>query len=254
MPISIPNVRGNAQALAPVTRTVSYDTDIAQFQNGTEQRFVKRLALVSFGLPYNRITKSDKNALATFFANANGQFTTTLQLTLGTTVYSNLTVVSNDDAFSAIESPTTLYSTNLTLRQVVPGAVTAVGTGTFPTLNNGVMSQLPFTEASIVFNTTADMPTGERWSWAWYQAGLTGFPTRPLKRWVLNNPALSDSDLLVLEHYFNYCQGRYKHFSFTSPEDNTTYPNCRFDTDSLQINITIPNNNNVSFAICEFNV
>ena len=98
---TLPTVRGGAQALYPVTRTVQFATDVAIALNATEQRFKRRPPLTTFSLPYARMNSTDTAAMKAFFESQKGEFDSTWSFTLGATTYSALTFL--DEAFTVRE-------------------------------------------------------------------------------------------------------------------------------------------------------
>lgn len=251
---TLPTVRGSAQALYPVQRSVSFLTDIAIGLNATEQRAKKRPPLTTFTLSYSRISAADTAAMKAFFESQKGSFDSTWSFTLGSTTYAHLAL--EDDVFLCREESANrlTYSFTLKARQTQnPGQTAGSAGAAFPTLGNGAKSQLPYSQMRRFAVLRNDNPIGPRYSWTWFAASLTGFPTRSLRGWELQYPALSDADLSTLETHFRNQWGRWSSFALTDPDDGTVYPKCRYDSDSLDITYLGPNQNAVTLRILETN-
>lgn len=251
---SLPTVRGGVQALCPVTRSVTFSTDIAIAMNFTEQRSKMRPALTTFTLPYTRMSATDRTAMRNFFESQKGSFDSTWTFTLGATTYSHLTFM--DDVFSFREeyATPTLYAWTLRARQTQNAGQTAGASGAnFPTLAGGYKAQLPYVQlrrAAVLLN---DNPTGMRYAWTWLGGGLTGFPTGSLHGWELAFPLLSDADLATIEAHYRNNWGRWGLFQFTDPDDAAVYTKCRYDVDQIDIVNNGPNLNSLTLRILETN-
>lgn len=250
----LPFVRGTAQALYPVTRRVEFLTDIAMALNATEQRFKKRPPLTRFVLPYSRVLASETTTFRNFFYSQKGAFDSTWSFTLGNTTYNNMAF--EDSTFQASQtwdSPIE-YSFTLRARQTQNAGQTAGSSGgMFPTLANGTTTQFPYARLDrfdVLYN---DNPIGPRYSWTWFGAALTGFPTTALRGWQLGFPLLSDADLVTIETFYRNQWGAWGQFSFEDPDDLTIHQKCRFMDDVLQITHNAPDQNSVSLRIMETN-
>lgn len=233
MPLHL--VYGSQPALGTVTRTISTSTLVQRNWNATEQRGAGRMPLVNFRIPYDGITKADKDALRLDIAAAQGRAATNLSFGpfLGTT-YTNLTLMR--DEWEAVERTVGQYTTELQLRQTIPQALTAAGSlSAFPTLSAGVSCMLPFGQGDVYQTDVNDSPSGMRYTFPWFGASLSGFPTRELRRWPLSFPTLIDADLALIEQFFIGVNGRWLTFSFTDPDSGTTYTHCRFGQDELVV-------------------
>lgn len=123
---------------------------------------------------------------------------------------------------------------------------------TYPTINGGVTTQRPFTRTRVHRTTVNTMSTGKRYTYGWRATGLTGLPTRPLFVWELNYPVITPAEVETLEDFFRARAGRLEAFDFTDPEDGTTYPNCRFGMDAMEIRYEGPNYCSTRVVIEEF--
>jgi hypothetical protein len=249
----IPGLRGTSQqALYPFTRIVSCNTLVTTFMNGSEQRFVSQVPLTHFVLPMSFLSDTDRTNYLSWISGVKGQFAQNITLTLGTTTYSNLTWMDDSlDLTSKMSSG--YYDQQIVLRQVQNGSYT-VPSGTFtsyPTFSWGGSVQLPFEQLSNYMTGVVDQPSGPRYAYSWYGAGLTNFPTGFLRTWKLSYPLLSDADVATLENFFRGCQGRYLSFSFTDPVDSTTYTHVRFNQDDLQIKYLTKNQSTTEVTLLQ---
>ncbi len=254
---SVPNVRGTGQALYPFTRTRGFMTDVAQFVNGTEQRYKVRAGLTTLKLPYATLVADDASSLEEFVDSAKGMFDPTQSITLtdslgNTNTYDNLAL--DQDTIVVTENDATLYDSQLALHQTQnldspPPSVPA----TFPVFDVGVSAQRPHQQIRRFLTAVVDQPTGIRYSWAWYGEGLTDFPDGALEAWQLTL-LLSDVNLVTLETFFESVEGRMWPFTFIDPDSETEYENCRFGTDTLQIQHNGVNNNQVVVPIVQYQV
>lgn len=232
--MALPLVFGIQPALGQVQRTISTSTVTTRFWNGKEQRGPGRMPLVNFTIPYDGVVKSDKEALRLAIAAAQGRAATNLSFAFAGTTYTNLAMMK--DEWQAAERSVGLWTAELQLRQTIPQALTAAGSlTTFPNLGVGVSCELPFGQGDRYQTDVNDSPSGQRYDYAWFGSGLTGFPTRGLRRWPLSWPMLQDSDLALIEQFFVGVNGMWKTFSFRDPDDSVTYANCRFGQDDLTV-------------------
>lgn len=234
---TLPLVRVSAQALYPVTRTVSFLTDVATALNRAEQRAKTRPPLTRFIFPYTKVSAADLTSIRNFLESQKGPYDTTWSVTLGSTTYSHL--MSEDETFSAVEAADfqTAYSFSLRARQTQnPGYTCGSPGAAFPALANGLRTQLPYTQIrryAVTRNINAR--TGTAYTWTWFGGGLTGFPTGSLRGWELSYPVLSDADLATLETHFRNQWGMWSAFTFRDPETAVDYPKCRYAHDDLEV-------------------
>ncbi len=242
----------NAQVLYPFTRTVEFMTTVNTFANGSEQRWPERPPLYTFALAMSMLNTTDKAAWLSFFNSQKGRFQTNLQITLSSTTYSNLALMSDD--LAQTNDRGLLYNQQVNLRQVsnYPWTAPSVGTS-FPTLSFGSVAEYPLTDTSSFMSDVNESPLGPRFVWSWYGSSLTNFPTGYLKAWRLSYPLISDADRATLETYFLGQQGRYGSFSFTSPIDSTTYSHVRFASDSLAIKHLTKNQQSTEITLIQTN-
>lgn len=242
---TIPSVRGGASALTPLVRRVEFNTDVAMFQNGREQRFATRRPLNRLSLPYPEVSSTDVTSLESFINSAKGAYDVAGSLTVGSDTWADLAL--EGDGITVTEADAKLYSTSLKLRQVKRASYTPPSPGSsYPTFSAGVVAQRPYVRIRRFFTQANDMESGLRYSWAWFGGGLSTFPTGALMSWELTYPVMTDADVATLENFFAGQWGRLLHFSFTDPDSGTTYANCRFGMDGLEITKNAPNLNAVA--------
>lgn len=214
-----------------------------------------RPPLTNFVLPYTRMPIGDRNAMRTFYESQKGTFDSTWSFTLGAITYSHL--VFTDDTFRYQEDAATptLYSWTLHARQTQNPGVTAGTAGNpFPGLASGSACQLPYVgirRYAVLLNTNTNC--GMQYGYTWIAGGLSGFPTRSLRGWVLSFPAVSDVDTATLETHFRNQYGQFATFTFIDPDDAVSYAKCRYGSDTLDIVNSGPNQNALTLQIMETN-
>ena len=94
----------------------------------------------------------------------------------------------------------------------------------FPTLPTGAVTQYPTTVESQ-YRTTILQYVGGR-EQRFMSSAL-------VRRWRIVLADVPDTDIAVLEHFFETQQGRFGTFVFTDPHDGAEYPDCSFDGDLM---------------------
>jgi hypothetical protein len=254
MALSLPVVRGASAALYPFTMIISFLTVVSRFQNGAESRQIRTPgALIQFEIPYAKLNRAQKDTVKTAVTTAQGQARTDLTLTLGSTTYTGLSL--DSDEFTGTENETLLYDAPLRLSQVVTQNLAPGTPGLpFPTLANGCMGILPYTQRKIFQTVATKVSTGPKYTTPEFGSGLTGYPTDGLMGWILDERQLSDTDLETRQAHFIANWGRAFGFPF-SDEDSTTYSTANangcphYSTDSLSFRYNGPNNSDVKIGI-----
>lgn len=228
--------------------TLSFLTGLAEFQNGTQQRWAKRSgALVRFELPYAVIAQADKNTVKSAVTSAKGAFDTTLSLTLNGVTYTNLSLT--PDVFSATEKNTMQYDCPLSVSQVLTQNLSPGTAGTaFPVLANGAMCQLPYTQNKRFQAITTVHESGPKQTLAEYGGGWANYPTDGLMSWKFEERQLSDADLVIRMNHFIANWGRLNRFQFTD-EDTTAYTKAHYSTDDMVIRFNGVNDSSVTTSI-----
>lgn len=209
----------------PVTRRVSVPTRIVKFGSDHEQRWRTAPILNGWDLVFNRLKLADRTALETFFDTQKGAFDSTWTFPFLSTNYTSM--VFDQDEFTAVEAFPNRYDVTLKIQQVKKSGTYATGgTAVFPTLNNGIVTQRPFT-ASRAFRTIRNqMESGLQYARAERNS--------PLLSWKVEFPAITSTELGTLLDFFCAMLGSYKTFSFTDPQTTTTHANCRFGQDVFE--------------------
>ena len=169
--------------------------------------------------------------------------------------FPNLTLQAPDFPATEREPTRTTYSFQLRARQTQNPAYTTGSTGgSFPAFSNGTITQFPYVRTQrfqVLLND--NQTSGTRYSWTWFDGGLSGFPSGSLRGWQLTGSALTDADLAVWETFFADQWGRYGTFTFTDPEDSTSHTKCRFDSDVFEVQHISPDINTATLKILETN-
>ena len=238
MSITLPVIRGVSAAIYPFTQTISFSTLVTQNQNGKEQRSARRLGMVKFSIPYPVLTQAQKNTVRSAVDSALGAASTDITLAFGGTTYTHLSL--DTDMFSGAENSTIQYDCPLSLSQSVRQDLSPGTSGTaFPTLANGAMCQLPYTQHKR-FQTVAQAANGIKWTRSEFGGSLSGYPTGGLPGWTLDERRLSDADLATRLAHFIANAGKFKAFTFTD-EDGTAYTKTHYAMDEMVINYAGPN-------------
>lgn len=252
---ALPVIRGSSAALYPFTMTVMFRTIVGRFQNGSEQRSIANPgALVQFSLPYGKLSQAQKNTLLAYWTTSKGGYDTTGSLTLGAITYTNLNL--DSDEFAAIENPTTQYAGPVTLSQSLTQNLTPGTPGlAFPTLANGSMGMLPYTQRKVFQTIKTKLASGPIYSTPEFGGGLTGYPTDGLMGWILDERMLSDADAATRLAHFIANWGRAYSFQFTDTDSGTAYSHAigngspHYSSDSLVFKYNGPNDTDVKIAV-----
>lgn len=243
----LPVIRGASAALYPFTMTISFKTLISRGQNGSERRQIMRPGLIEFEIPYSALTQAQKNTVKTAVSASKGRAGMDIQLTLGSTTYSNLQLQSDD--FEASEKETMQYEAPLKLTQVIAQSLSPGTPGlAFPALANSAMSILPFTQRKSFQTSLAGVSAGAQYAAAEFGGSLTGYPADGLMGWILDEQHLTDADLATRQAHFIANWGMGYSFPFTD-EDGTTYNAARYGADSLSFRYNAVNDSSVRIPI-----
>lgn len=252
MPATLPTVRSGAVALYPVNRSAYRPVNVTTFMSGKEQRYKSASAYAGFQLDYSQINATDRTSLDNFVASTKGSFDSTWQFVLGSATYGSLAFETDSFDWTEAANFPGLYNASLRFRQTISSGAAAAGTGTsYPTFAGGITTQLPFIQNTRYLTAKNNLECGIQHAYAFYGAGLTGYPTRGLYGWTLNYSVFTDAEIVTLEAFFALQQGRLGTFSFTDPKDGTTYTKVRFDQDSLEIKYQSPNIAQVQVKLAE---
>lgn len=254
MPTALPVVRGTSAALYPFTLAVIFRTVVGRFQNGSEQRSIAAPGgLIQVELPYAGMTQAQKNTVLSAVTAAKGSFDTTLTLTLGAITYANLNL--DSDEFAAVESKTTQYNAPLKLSQTITQSLSPGSPGAaFPTLANGSMGSLPYTQRKMFQTVGTRVDAGPKYTTPEFGGGFTGYPGDGLMGWILEERMLTDADAATRMAHFIANWGRAYSFPFTD-EDGTTYSHANgngsphYSADTMLFKYNGPNDTDVKVGI-----
>lgn len=222
---TFPTLSNGSIAMYPVTRRLSVPTRVVKFGADNEQRWRTAPILNGWDLTFNRLKLADRTTLETFFDTQKGAFDATWSFPFNGTSYTSM--VFDQDEFTAVETFPNRYDINLRIKQVKKsGSYATGGAAVFPTLNNGIVTQRPFT-ASRAFRTIRNqMESGLQYARA--------ERNNPLLSWGVEFSAITSTELGTLMDFFASMLGSYRTFSFTDPQSGTAYANCRFAQDVFE--------------------
>ena len=230
--------------------------------NASEQRWPNTPPLYDFVLPMNALTNTDKTAWLSFFSNAAqvGRYGTAGSITIGSTTYGNLTLLTDD--LSVTNTSSLLFNQQIELRQVngypwtppggYPYSPPASGL-TFPTFSFGAVAEQPFTQITTYLTSVGDNPNGPRYTFQWYGSGLANMPTGYMRSWKMAYGLLSQADMDTLEQFFTNVMGMAYSFTFTDPLTGSPLSGVRFNNDALEIRYICPNQFSTSVELIETN-
>jgi hypothetical protein len=245
---ALPVIRGASAALYPFRMTISFLTGVGAWQNGAQQRWIRRSAgLVRFDIPYGGLSLAQRNTVKAAISSAKGRFDNTLTLTLGSTTYTNLGI--DNDEWAATESDSMLYDGPLRLMQSVGQNLSPGTPGTnFPTLANGAICILRYRQKKRYQTVAQRVESGANYTYAEFAGGLSGYPTDGLMAWDLEESSMSDADLATRIQHFIDNWGRAFSFTFTD-EDAVAYPKTHYAMDDLVIDYRGPNDSSVKIGL-----
>jgi hypothetical protein len=100
---------------------------------------------------------------------------------------------------------------------------------TFPRLKTNAIMQYPAARDFRFTNTVLRFLDGSQQCYRESAAAL--------RRWVVRLDLLDETELGSLQSFFAQEQGRSGSFSFTDPWEETEYPDCSLDQDSLELEL-----------------
>lgn len=113
---SFPALRSGAVTMYGGQREMTFGTAVVQFCDDSEQRWRSTGALAGFVLTLRNVDGYDLANVLEFFRSMKGRFDSSWDLTLGSTLYSNLTF--DDDEITWTETKPDRFSLQLRVRQV----------------------------------------------------------------------------------------------------------------------------------------
>jgi hypothetical protein len=216
----LPIIRGLSAALYPFVQTFIAQTSRSDGQNGSATRSIKGPPLMRIELPTNRIAQADKNIMRGAFTDAKGQLAGDLQLTTYQ-LWNNMSF--DSDEFTAIEPASTCYNVRWSLTQTLPqNFAPGSPVPAYPRFSNGAISKLPYTQKRRFQTIANKMPSGPKYVYGEFGAGLNGFPgALGLMSWEMDNHNILDTEVNTLLAHFLTNWGDALPFTFTD-ESNTT--------------------------------
>lgn len=100
----------------PATHGVEIPTGVIQFEDDSEQRWVRSPTLHQWSLVFSDLSEADLATIETFWLACKGAFDATWDITIGNTTYSYCTFL--DDEFTPTETARGRFSLTLQVRQV----------------------------------------------------------------------------------------------------------------------------------------
>lgn len=103
----------------------------------------------------------------------------------------------------------------------------------FPTFNNGIVSQLPYGEEDDFLNFENYLESG-------FVTNYSLNPTLPQKVFSVNFPNITTSEVATFEAFYQSVGGQLGTFQFIA-DDGTTFLKCRFDASKYTVTYVGPN-------------
>ena len=248
MPTGLPIIRGTSTALYPFVQAYTAQTSISDSQAGKTARCVKGPPLVHFELSYPQLSQSEKNTLKAALTSAKGQFATDRSLTT-TDTFTNLSC--DSDEFSALEQVSRQYGVRWNWTQTLPQNFSpGVSGGPYPVLGTTAPCVLPYTQKKRFQSIISKMPSGPKYTYAEFGAGLTDFPTDGLMAWEFNESVLTDAEVSAKIAHFLANWGDAFPFTFTD-EDATVYNNVYYASPQLVITRNQPNQSSIHTVLVQ---
>jgi hypothetical protein len=244
----LPIIRGSSAANYPVDVSYVFLTGVGEWQNAGQQRWASAPGCrVNFSLPYAGLSQTQKNAIRTAVSNAKGRFATDLSISFLGTTYTNMSI--DVDKWRATETKPTQYSAPVKLVQTIaqnlsPGAPG----GAFPTLANGALCVLPYTEAKRFQTVATAVDAGPIYTTAEFGGGFAGYPTDGLPDWDLPEEGISDVDTAAIVAHYIANWGKLYSFAFTD-EAGTPFTKSHYATDVLSVRYRGVNDSSVHVLI-----
>jgi hypothetical protein len=226
----------------PLQRTVRVASRVAEFLDGSEQRFRAGPVLNAFSFTLANIPIEQVDDVRDWFLAAKGAYDTTLTLAVGAATFPNMCLES--DELAVTEEQPTRFSLSLAMRQVAPSGSWPSVTAVFPGISGGRLVQRPWSGKDRFLTTRNDLASGARYSY--YERGT------PLRAWDAAYSCITVANLTTLMEFFVGMGGKLGAFEMTDPETLDTFSNCRFDTDEFRATYVDAGHCSVSLPIVEF--
>ena len=112
----------------------------------------------------------------------------------------------------------------------------------FPTLDNAIVTQIPYTTVTRFTTTRNDQECGQRYAYSEKAAAL--------RRWVLTYAAITDAELATLQAFWLARKGSWDSFDYTDP-NTTNLLTAHFAQDEFSWQVIGKNQNALSLVIEE---
>jgi hypothetical protein len=222
----------------PVTAALEFDTAIAAGKNGTEQRWMRNTGRASWTLPYPYLSLAQRDVLLNFFDTQKGSAELFDFPFLGTTY---VDCYFDQDELTATESESMIFAAEVRICKVVRTPDATALAANFPALASGARMQRPYTHART-WDTVSVRTEGGRFAYSNRAATL--------RTWTAGGSVLTLADALAIWNHFSRAQGRYKSFTFTDPDADSTHT-ARFASDRLEWRFTEPGAHSIQVGIQE---
>jgi hypothetical protein len=228
----------------PVTQTLTAPVDVAEFLDGTEQRFRDGEFLQAFDLSFPDVPIAELADLRTFWLSVKGAFDSGWSFTFQGASYADMALES-DDLTETESAHAEKVTVSVKMRQTVRhGAYNDTGAAVFPPLYGAVVAQRPFTTRPQFRTTRNDLPNGARYAWAEWGT--------PRAAWNIEYQCLKATELASRLSFFIAMGGRLRGFEFTDPNTGVSHAHCRLDSDALAIRWVGAGQCAVTMAITEY--
>lgn len=227
MAVILPTINGGYLTTYPLINSVAFGTKVRKFRALRESRIATNSGLAGATLSYSQITRTDRDLLELFFETVQGTFT---PFTFG--ALTNMQFLNNSISFT--ETFADQFSATFSMRQQSTQYATAglVSSGqAFPVFSNGLIQQYPIQRAIRRLGSQSNLPCGATYG---YPLSTAAFQMGVIHDWSWPM-LLTSADAQLLQSFFVWQRGAYGEFSFVDPLTGTTFQNCRFNSDSLQL-------------------
>jgi hypothetical protein len=113
----------------------------------------------------------------------------------------------------------------------------------FPTLNNGIVTQIPYTTVTRFTTTRNDLECGKRIAYAEKAASV--------RRWQITYGAITDTELATLQAFWASVKGGWDTFDYTDPNTGNLLT-ARFGQDDFTWQDIGKNQHSLTLTLDEF--
>ena len=238
---TFPNLASGQTAMYPAQRAIALKCRTHRFVDDSEQRYAVAVPLNSWVLEYNSLKIADVNTLRAFFETQKGEFDKTWVFPFDGASFTAMTFEQDDFGYTEEATRPGYFNLQLRCRQVAKSGTYASGlAATFPTINGGVRTQLPFTTTLRFKSIKIDMDSGQKYAFAARAAAL--------RSWSLNYSVITPAELATLQDFFCSMGGPLSPFTFRDPETAVDYT-ARFGSDVFNFRYVSKNHRSTSLQI-----